>query len=187
MITANDLRQGKAFEYEGDLYVVTTFQHIKPGKGSPFVRIKMRNIKSNSSTERTFRPDEKIQDAYLEHKKMQFLYKANGYIFMNLETFEQVTLPEEEMEEESKYLLENALVDILFYNDDPIGIELPTSIELKIIQTDPGFKGDTATGGSKPAKLQTGLVINVPLFIEEGEIIRVDTRSGEYLERVSGK
>ena len=187
MITANDLRQGKAFEYEGELYVVTAFQHIKPGKGSPFVRIKMRNIKSNSTTERTFRPDEKIVDAYLEHKKMQYLYKDNGFVFMNLETYEQITLPEEEIEEESKYLLENALVDILFYGEDPIGLELPTSIELKIIQTDPGFKGDTATGGSKPATLETGLIINVPLFIEEGERIRVDTRTGDYIERVSGK
>jgi elongation factor P len=187
MITANDLRQGKAFEYEGELYVVTTFQHIKPGKGSPFVRIKMRSIKTNSTTERTFRPDEKIVDAYLEHKKMQYLYKDNGFVFMNLETYEQITLPEAEIEEESKYLLENALVDILFYGEEPIGLELPTSIELKIIQTDPGFKGDTATGGSKPATLETGLVINVPLFIEEGERIRVDTRSGDYIERVSGK
>jgi elongation factor P len=185
MVTANELRQGKAFEMDGELYVVTAFQHIKPGKGSPFVRIKMRNIKTNATTERTFRPDEKVQDAYLEHRKMQYLYKADGYIFMNTETFEQITLPEEEVEDEANYLLENLLVDILFYGEEPIGIELPTSMELKVTRTEPGFKGDTAQGGSKPATLETGLHINVPLFIEEGDTIKVDTRTGEYIERMS--
>jgi len=186
MITANDLRPGKAFELDGELYIVTSFQHIKPGKGSPFVRVKMRGIKSNVTTERTFRPDEKLQDAFLEHKRMQYLYKSdNDYIFMDTETFEQIILKEEEIEDEAKYLIENGMVDILFYNNQPIGIELPTSIELKVIKSEPGVKGDTAQGGSKSATLETGLTIQVPLFVEEGDIIKIDTRTGEYIERVS--
>jgi elongation factor P len=186
MITANDLRPGKAFELDGELFVVTSFQHIKPGKGSPFVRVKMRGIKSNVTTERTFRPDEKLKDAYLEHKKMQYLYKSDkDYIFMDTETFEQNTLNEEEIEEEANYLIENSMVDILFYNNKPIGIDLPTSINLKVVKTEPGVRGDTAQGGSKPATLETGFTVQVPLFIEEGDIIKVDTRTGEYIERVS--
>jgi elongation factor P len=186
MITANELRNGKAFELDGELFVVTSFQHIKPGKGSPFVRIKMRGIKSNSTIERTFRPDEKIQDAYLETKKMQYLYKdGDNFIFMDTENYEQLSLNEKELEDESKYLLENNFVDILFYNDNPIGVELPVSIQLRITHTEPGYRGDTAQGGSKPATLETGLEIQVPLFIEEGEVVKVDTRSGEYIERVN--
>lgn len=145
----------------------------------------MRGIKSNSTTERTFRPDEKIQDAYLEHRKMQYLYKADGYIFMNTETYEQITLPEKDIEDEANYLLENLLVDILFYGEEPIGLELPTSMELKVTHTEPGFRGDTAQGGTKPATLETGLTIQVPLFIEEGDTIKVDTRTGEYIERMT--
>ena len=171
---------------DGELYIVTSFQHIKPGKGSPFVRIKMRGIKSNSTIERTFRPDEKIQDAFLEHKKMQFLYKdSDHYVFMDNQSYEQLSLSEKELENESSYLLENNFVDILFYDDKPIGIELPITIQLKVTRTEPGFRGDTAQGGSKPATLETGLEIQVPLFIEEGDLIKVDTRSGEYIERVN--
>jgi elongation factor P len=186
MITANELRNGKAFELDGELFVVTSFQHIKPGKGSPFVRIKMRGIKSNSTIERTFRPDEKIQDAYLENKKMQYLYKdGDHYIFMDTENYEQLSLSEKELEEESNYLIENNFVDIVFYNDQAIGVELPTSINLRVASTEPGYRGDTAQGGSKPATLETGLEIQVPLFIEEGDLLKVDTRSGEYIERVN--
>jgi len=186
MITANDLRPGKAFELDGELYIVTSFQHIKPGKGSPFVRVKIRGIKSSVTTERTFRPDEKLQDAFLEHKKMQYLYKSDkDYIFMDTETYEQVTLNEEEIEDEANYLIENSMTEILFYNNKPIGIELPTSIELKVTKTEPGVRGDTAQGGSKPAILETGFTVQVPLFIEENDIIKVDTRTGEYIERVS--
>lgn len=186
MITANDLRPGKAFELDGELYIITSFQHIKPGKGSPFVRVKMRGIKSNVTTERTFRPDEKLQDAYLEHKKMQYLYKSDkDFFFMDSESFEQIVLKEDEIEDEAQYLIENGLVDILFYNNQPIGIELSPSIGLKVIKTEPGFRGDTAQGGSKPATLETGLTIQVPLFVEEGDVIKIDTRTGEYIERVS--
>ncbi len=186
MITANELRNGKAFELDGELYIVTSFQHIKPGKGSPFVRIKMRGIKTNSTLEKTFRPDEKVQDAFLESKKMQYLYKdADQYIFMDTETYEQLSLYEKELEEEAPYLLENNFVSILFYNDKPIGIDLPVNITLRVTHTEPGFKGDTAQGGSKPATLETGLSIQVPLFIEEGDMIKVDTRSGDYIERVN--
>jgi len=146
----------------------------------------MRGIKSNVTTERTFRPDEKLKDAYLEHKKMQYLYKSDkDYIFMDTETFEQNTLNEEEIEEEANYLIENSMVDILFYNNKPIRIDLPTSINLKVVKTEPGVRGDTAQGGSKPATLETGFTVQVPLFIEEGDIIKVDTRTGEYIERVS--
>ena len=185
MITANGLRQGKAFEYEGQLWVVTSFEHVKPGKGSPFVKIKMRSLKQKKTMEKTFRPDEKIKDAYLETRKMQYLYKDNGYIFMDQKTFEQVTISDEDCKEESEFLLENAEVEVMFYEDNPIGIELPTSMNLKVVQTDPGLRGDTAQGGSKPATLETGLVIQVPLFIDEGNILKVDTRTKEYMERVS--
>jgi len=185
MITAGGLRPGKAFEYEGQLWVVTSFEHIKPGKGSPFVRIKMRSLKQKSTMEKTFRPDEKIKDAYLENRKMQFLYKDNGYIFMDQETFEQITLSEDDCKEESEFLLENGTIDVLFYDDSPIGIQLPPSMPLKVIQTDPGLKGDTAQGGSKPATVETGLIVQVPLFIDEGNVIKVDTRTKDYLERVS--
>ena len=185
MITANELRPGKACEYEDQLWVVTSFEHIKPGKGSPFVRVKMRSLKQKSTMEKTFRPDEKIKDAYLQNKKVQYLYKDNGFIFMDRESFEQYHLTEEECKEEADFLLENSTVDMLFYEDRPIGIELPASMEFKIVQTDPGLRGDTAQGGSKPATIETGVVIQVPLFIEEGNIVRVDTRTKDYLERVS--
>jgi elongation factor P len=185
MITANELRPGKACEYEGQLWIITSFEHIKPGKGSPFVRVKMRSLKQKSTMEKTFRPDEKIKDAYLQTKKMQYLYKDNGYVFMDQETFEQYTLSEEDCKEEADFLLENSSIDMLFYEDNPIGLHLPASIELKVSQTDPGLRGDTAQGGSKPATLETGLVVQVPLFIDEGNIVKVDTRTKEYLERVS--
>ncbi len=185
MISAGEFRNGITFELDGDIYQIIEFQHVKPGKGAAFVRTKIRNIISSAVIEKTFRPTEKFPRAHIERKDMQYLYNdGNLYYFMDQDTYEQIPLDKSQLEETVQFIKENMIVKILSHKGSIFGVEAPNFVELEVSQTEPGFKGDTATGGNKPAKLETGLQIHVPLFIEEGDIIRVDTRTGEYMERV---
>jgi len=184
MISVNDFRTGLTIEVDGQLYTVVEFMHVKPGKGSAFVRSKLKNLRTGFTIEKTFNAGEKVQPARIETKEMQFLYKSDqDYVFMDTSTYDQLTLPEEKIGDGIKYLKENMLVLFQMYNNESIGVQLPNTVELEVIETEPGFKGDTATGATKPAKLETGVVINVPLFIEVGDILQIDTRTGEYLRR----
>jgi len=186
MISANELRNGITFELDGELFVVISYQHIKPGKGSPFVRVKVKSLESGNVIERTFRPEEKFEKAFLERKPMQYLYKeGNNYVFMDLETYEQFYLSEEDAGDNSNFLKENLEIQVVFYKNKPVSVELPNFVELQVIETEPGVKGDTATSAMKPAVLETGYKLQVPLFVNVGDVIKVDTRTGEYLERVN--
>lgn len=185
MISANELRTGVTFEIDGQAFAVIQFTHIKPGKGSPFVRVKMKNLMTGNVVEQTFRPDEKVKSAYLEHKKMQYLYDTDGiYTFMDSETYEQIGLTKDDLGDAVNYLIENIVVDVVYFLEKPVSVELPTFIEATITHTEPGIKGDTATGANKTAEIETGFSLIVPLFVNEGDKVRIDTRSGEYLERV---
>lgn len=185
MISTNDFKTGLTIELDGEIYMVVDFMHVKPGKGAAFVRSKLKNVKTGQVLEKTFRAGEKVPRAHLERKQMQYLYNSGDlYYFMDTQTYEQIPLQADLLEEAIKYLKENMEVMVLFYEGSAIGIELPTYVELKVVETEPGFKGDTATGGTKPATLETGTVVQVPLFIEIGDILRIDTRTGEYLSRV---
>jgi len=188
MYSMNDIRRGLKIEFKGDPYEVVEFLHVKPGKGQAFVRAKLKNLITGAVLENTFRASDKIEPAYLEEKEMQFLYKeSDHYYFMDLENYDQIILNADQIEMERKFLKENMEVKVLFYKEKPISIELPKHVELRIVETEPGVKGDTVSGGTKPAILETGAVIQVPLFVNEGDIIRVDTRTAEYIERVSTK
>jgi len=185
LISTNDFHTGLTIELEGDIFMVMEFQHVKPGKGSAFVRSKLKNLRSGAVLERTFRAGEKVPRAHLERKEMEYLYRTgDNFCLMDLETYEQITLSGEQMGEATLYLKENEKLTVLMHEDSIVGLELPYTVELKVVEAEPGFKGDTASGGSKPAKLETGLVVNVPLFIDVGDRIKVDTRTGEYIERV---
>ncbi|MDI6632431.1 MAG: elongation factor P [Bacillota bacterium] len=184
MISTNDFRTGLTIELDGDVYQVLEFLHVKPGKGSPFVRSKLRNLRTGAVIERTFNAGEKVPRAHLERRATQYLYNdGDNYYFMDMESFEQVPLGPRELGDAVKFLKENMEVFLLSYQDKVLGVELPNTVELQVVETTPGVKGDTAAGGSKPAKLETGLVVQVPLFIEEGDVLQIDTRTGEYLKR----
>ncbi len=185
MISANELRTGVTFEIDGQAFAVIQFTQIKPGKGSPFVRLKMKNLMTGNVVEQTFRPEEKVKSAYLEHKKMQYLYDVDDvYTFMDSATYEQIGLTKEDLGDSANYLIENIVVDVVYFLEKPVSVELPTFIEATITHTEPGIKGDTATGANKTAQIETGFSLMVPLFVNEGDKIRIDTRSGDYLERV---
>jgi len=185
LISANELRRGMMIRMDGDLYAVLSYQHVKPGKGPAFVRVKVRHIKKNSTVERTLRPDEKIEDIYIDRRKMQFLYADGEHaVFMDLETYEQESVPLDHLEDERQFLKENLEVDVSFYEGEIISIDFPIFVQLRVIHTEPGLKGDTATTTYKPAELETGSKIQVPLFINEGDVVKIDTRTGEYMERV---
>ncbi|MDR1467441.1 MAG: elongation factor P [Oscillospiraceae bacterium] len=184
MISAGDFRNGITFEMDGNIYSIIEFQHVKPGKGSPFVRAKIRNVVTGSVVEKTFNPSEKFPSAFIERKDMQYLYNDGDlYYFMDNETYEQLPISKSVLGDNFKFVKENMECRILSYKDNIFGVEPPFFVKLKIIKTDPGFKGNTATNTTKPATLETGAVVQVPLFIEEDEIIKVDTRTGEYMER----
>jgi elongation factor P len=186
MIGALDLRAGNAIRLEGDLWTVVERHHHKPGKGGAIVRLKLRRIATGAVIDKTFRASEKFDDVRLDRVKMQYLYKADGeYHFMNGETYEQITMGRDFLGEGTEYLKENMEIDVLLHENRPVSCELPTFVNLRIVQTDPGVRGDTASGGTKPATLESGAIVQVPLFIQEGEVIKVDTRSGTYVERVS--
>ncbi|MBQ7106676.1 MAG: elongation factor P [Clostridia bacterium] len=184
MITAGDFRNGVTFEMEGNVYQIIEFQHVKPGKGAAFVRTKIRNVIAGSVVEKTFNPSDKFPTAFVERKDMEFSYSDDGlYYFMDPESYELVPVNASELGDNFKFVKENMVCKILSYKGKIFGVEPPTFVELQITETDPGFKGDTATNALKPAKLETGAEIRVPLFINEGDMIRIDTRTGEYMER----
>jgi elongation factor P len=185
MITTNDLKNGMTINYEETLYEVLYFQHVKPGKGGAFVRTKLKNLDNGTIIEKTFRAGEKIEKAILETKKMQYLFRDEHYNFMDLKTYEQIPLSEKQVEQNQEFLVENMEVSITFYKGNPISIELPVAIEAKITRTEPGVKGDTVSTTFKPAEIETGAKIQVPLFINEGDLIKIDTRTGEYITRIS--
>ena len=184
MITAGDFRNGVTFEMDGNVYSIIEFQHVKPGKGAAFVRTKIRNVISGAVTEKTFNPNDKYPTAYIERKDMQYVY-ADGslYYFMDMETFDQIPINESILGDNFKFVKEEMMCKVLSYKGNVFGVEPPNFVELQVTKTDPGFKGDTATNATKPATLETGAEIKVPLFINEGEMIRIDTRTGEYMER----
>jgi elongation factor P len=186
-VSTNDLKNGMTLDLDGTLFQVIEFQHVKPGKGGAFVRTKLRNVKTGAVIERTFNAGVKVGLAIVERKGMQYLYaEGTDAVFMDLDTYEQVHVPEGVLGDTLQYLAEGAEAQVAMHEGVPISIDLPASVALTITQTDPGVKGDTRTGAMKPATLQTGAVVNVPLFVEEGEKIKVDTRSGAYIERVKG-
>jgi elongation factor P len=186
MISSNDFRNGVTIELDGQVYTVVDFLHVKPGKGSAFVRSKLKNVKTGAVLERTFRAGEKVSRAHLERREMQYLYQTGEqYVFMDSSNYEQVTLDKNQVGDAVRFLAENLTVWLLMYEGQCLGLDLPTAVDLAISQTAPGVRGDTAAGGTKPATLETGAVIQVPLFIDEGEVVRVDTRTGLYVERVS--
>jgi elongation factor P len=186
MYSTADFKKGLKIEFNGEPYEIIDFQHVKMGRGGAIVRTKMKNLKTGYVIENTFRSGEKVGKPNLEEKEMQFLYKSdNDYVFMDNETYEQFSISESLIGDYKDYLLENMNVRILYFEGRPIGVELPTFVEIKVVETVPGIKGDTVSGGSKPAKLETGATIQVPLFINEGDIIKIDTRTGTYIERVN--
>ncbi|NLK20916.1 MAG: elongation factor P [Epulopiscium sp.] len=185
MISAGDFRNGLTIEFEGELYVVIEFQHVKPGKGAAFVRTKLRNLKSGGVTEKTFRPTEKVPRAHIERKDMQYLYNDGElYHFMDVESYDQIALEKDQLGDSLEFVKENEMIKILSHKGVVFGVEPPLFVELEITETEPGFKGDTATGATKPAIVETGATVYVPLFIEIGSKIKIDTRTGEYLGRV---
>ncbi len=184
MISAGDFRNGVTFEMDGNVVQIIEFQHVKPGKGAAFVRTKIRNVITGSVVEKTFSPTDKFPTAYVERKDMQYLYNDGDlYYFMDNETYENIPISKSTLGDNFKFVKENMDCKILSYKGNVFGVEPPFFVELQVTQTDPGFKGDTATNATKPAVLETGAEIKVPLFINEGDMIRVDTRTGEYMER----
>ena len=185
MISANDLRKGVTFVYDNDVYQVIDFQHVKPGKGAAFVRAKIRSVMGGGTKDVTFNPNEKFENAVISTKEMQYLYNDGQlYYFMDPESFEQIGIEYEAVEEAIKYVKENDNVQIKFYEGKPFSVDAPNFVELVVTETEPGIKGDTATNVTKPATVETGAVINVPVFVNENDTIKIDTRTGEYLSRV---
>lgn len=185
MVSAGDFRNGLTLEIDGNVYQVIEFQHVKPGKGAAFVRTKLKNIKSGGVVEKTFRPTEKYPQAHIERSDMQYLYNDGDlFYFMNVETFDQTGLSADQVGDALKFVKENDMVKMLSHQGQVFAIEPPLFVELVITSTEPGFKGDTATGASKPAIVETGATVYVPLFVNEGETIQIDTRTGEYMKRV---
>ena len=184
MISAGDFRNGLTIEFEGNVYQVIEFQHVKPGKGAAFVRTKLKNIKSGGVVEKTFRPTEKCPQAHIERADMQYLYSDDMYHFMNVETYDQIDMTADQVGDSLKFVKENEMVKMLSHGGEVFAIEPPLFVELEVTETEPGFKGDTATGATKPATVETGATVYVPLFVETDDVIKIDTRTGEYLSRV---
>ena len=184
MVTAGDFRNGVTFEMDGNVYSIIEFQHVKPGKGAAFVLTKIRNVISGAVTEKTFNPNDKYPTAFIERKDMEYLYNDGDlYYFMDSETYEQLPISPNVLGDNFRFVKENMVCKVLSYKGNVFGIEPPNFVELQVTETEPGVKGDTATNVTKPATLETGAEIKVPIFINEGEMIRVDTRTGEYMER----
>ena len=185
MVSAGDFRNGLTIEFEGNVYQVIEFQHVKPGKGAAFVRTKLRNIKHGGVVEKTFRPTEKCPQAHIERSDMQYLYSDGElYHFMDVETYDQIALNEDAIGDALKFVKENEMVKMLSHNGEVFSVEPPLFVELEVTETEPGFQGDTSTGATKPATVETGATLNVPLFVEIGDKLKIDTRTGEYLSRV---
>ncbi len=185
MADTSDFRNGLIIKFKNDLYSIVEFQHVKPGKGGAFVRSTLKNLRNGRVLENTFRSGEKVEVVRVERRKYQYLFsEGDMLVCMDNETYEQINVPKESISDGIKFLKESEEVEILFNGSEIISVEIPIFINLKVVETEPGFKGDTATGAMKPAKLETGAQISVPLFINEGDILKVDTRTGEYSERV---
>ena len=185
MYSTSDFRKGLKIEMGGEPYLVVDFQHVKPGKGGAFVRTRLKSLMTGNVIDQTFRSGDKVDKPDLEEREMQFLYESGGeFHFMDTTTFDQLFLTAEHLGESKDYLKENLVIKALFHNRKPIGIEVPMFVELKVVKSDPGIRGDTASGSNKPATLESGAVIQVPLFVEEGDLVRIDTRTREYITRV---
>ena len=184
-VSTNDFRKGMKIEVDGAPYAIVDFQHVKPGKGGAFVRTKLKHLRLGTVIDRTFRAEEKVPLVNFEEKRMQFLYRDDRFHFMDLETYDQIALSEDEVGDARQFLQENTEVEVLYVDGAPIGIELPNFVDLVVVKTEPGVRGDTASGGSQPATLETGAVVSVPLFINEGDVLRVDTRTGAYISRTA--
>ncbi len=186
MISTADFKNGLTIELDGEVYLIVEYQHVKPGKGGAFVRTRLRNLRTGNVFDKTFRSGAKVEQARVERKRMQFLYHTgDSYYLMDLDSFDQLELSAKQIGDERRYLKENEEVFVTSYRGDLLGVELPTSVERAVVRTDPGIRGDTATGGSKPAVIEGGATVQVPLFINEGDVVKVDTRTGEYLSRAS--
>ncbi len=184
MVSAGDFRNGVTFDIDGDVFQIVEFQHVKPGKGAAFVRTKIKNVITGAVLERTFNPSDKYPTAFIERREMQYLYQDGDlYYFMDNETYENIPINKDKLGDSFRFVKENMNVKVLSYKGVVFGVEPPLFVELEVTKTDPGFKGDTATNTTKPAILETGAEVKVPLFIEEGEKIKIDTRTGEYMER----
>jgi elongation factor P len=185
MISTGDLKRGMTLDMDGGLWSILEFHHIKMGRGSAQVRLKIRNVRTGTTVERSFQAGEKFRRAILDRKPMQYLYHEDeNYYFMDTETFDQILMSSSLLADVIPYLKDQQMIEVQTYQEEPIGAELPPNVDLQVVQTDPGYRGDTATGGTKPAMLETGVTVNVPLFVNEGDVVRVDTRTGHYLERV---
>jgi len=184
MISVNDFRTGLTIEVDGGIWRVIDFQHVKPGKGAAFVRSKLRNLRTGAIQEKTFRAGEKVERAQIDNRRMQYLYASGDqHVFMDMESYEQVELPAASIEYELKFLKENMEVQIIMFQGETLGVELPNTVELEVTETEPGIKGDTASGGSKPATLETGLIVQVPFFINQGDRLIINTTEGTYVSR----
>ncbi len=184
-VSTAEFRKGLRIVFDGEPYTIVDFQHVKPGKGGAFVRTKLKHMRQGRVIDNTFRSGEKVELVDFEDKHMQFLYKDDRFHFMDMETYDQVSLSEDEIGDAALYLKDNTEVEVLYIDGSPVSLELPNFIELAVARTDPGVRGDTAQGGTKPATLETGAVVQVPLFLNEGDIVKVDTRTGEFLGRVA--
>ncbi|GEL06913.1 elongation factor P [Salisediminibacterium halotolerans] len=184
MVSVNDLKTGLTVEVDNDIWQVIEFQHVKPGKGSAFVRTKLRSMRSGNIQEKTFRAGEKINKAHLENNKMQYLYSsADVHTFMDMTSYEQLELTTDQIKEQLNYLKENMEVQVLSYGNEILGVDVPNTVQLTVTETEPGVKGDTASGGTKPATVETGLTVQVPFFVNEGDVLVIDTREGKYVSR----
>ena len=184
MISLNDLKTGLTIEVDGNIFRVIEFQHVKPGKGAAFVRTKLKNLRNGNTAEKTFRGGEKVAKAQIDNHKMQYLYESAGsHVFMDMNTYEQIELPGDVIEEELKYLLENSECNIIMYGSETLGVDLPNTVELTVAETEPGIRGDTSSGGSKPAVMETGLVVQVPFFVNAEDRLIINTGDGSYVSR----
>lgn len=184
MISVNDFKTGLTIEFDGDIWRVIDFQHVKPGKGAAFVRSKLKNMRTGGVQEKTFRAGEKVAKAQIDNRKMQYLYESAGnYVFMDMATYEQIEVPGDQIEHELKFILENSEVTIIMYGSEILGIDLPNTVVLTVAETDPNIKGDTSSGGTKPATMETGLVVNVPFFINAGDKLSINTADSSYISR----
>jgi len=185
MVSAGDFKNGITFDMDGSVFQIIEFQHVKPGKGAAFVRTKIRNVITGSVTERTFNPSDKFPEAYIDRKEMQYMYTDGElYYFMDMESYEQVPLNKDKLPDTFEFVKENEMVKIISYKGDVFGVEPPTFVELRVTHSEPAIKGDTVNNTMKPATMETGVTIKVPMFISEGDVLKIDTRTGEYLERV---
>ncbi|CAA7602141.1 Ribosomal protein L2 domain 2 [Acididesulfobacillus acetoxydans] len=184
MISSNDFKTGVTIEVDGDVYTIVEFQHVKPGKGAAFVRTKLKNVRTGGVVERKFNAGEKVPRAHVERREMQYLYKdGEHYVVMDNENYEQMSLTADQIGDQVKWLKENMNLGVLFFGSDVIGVDIPNSVQLAVVATEPGVKGDTATGGTKPATLETGAIVQVPFFVNEGDVLIIDTRTGSYVQR----